>query len=125
MMNIREIIKEEIKMPDGVNAVSVIYFPSHNAVLDKRVYMSYDYDEGPELNKFDPKNVNDILTNGFIGDGESTLIEIKYWLEEFADNFGDDDDDYYQKLLDEVTLRTFVIRAEEVPRADSSFFDKF
>tara|TARA_R110002020_G_scaffold138469_2_gene308497 strand:+ start:1472 stop:1843 length:372 start_codon:yes stop_codon:yes gene_type:complete len=123
-MNIREIIREEIEMPDGVNVVSVIYFPSHNAVLNKGEYMTYD-EEGPELNQFDHKNVNDILRNGFIGDGERILIEIKDWIEEFVDNMGGEDGEYYQKLLDEITLRTFVIRAEEVPRTDSSFFDKF
>ncbi len=48
-MNIREIIREEIEMPDGVNIVSVIYFPSDNVVLDKLAYMAMYDDEYEDL----------------------------------------------------------------------------
>ena len=126
-MNIREIIREEIEMPDGVNIVSVIYFPSDNVVLDKHAYMRMYGDEYEDLEMvyFDPKNVSHILNNGFIGDGERILKEIQDWLNEYVEAFMGEDREYYQKRLYEATIRTFVIRAEELPRTDSSFFDNF
>ncbi len=57
--------------------------------------------------------------------GERILNDIQDWLDGYVEAFMGEDREYYQKRLNEATIRTFVIRAEELPRADSSFFDKF
>ena len=47
------------------------------------------------------------------------------WIQDIADQFWGKDHEYYQRLANDVTLRSFIIRVgiEEV-KTDSSFFDK-
>jgi len=108
-------------------ALHVIYFPSEKSVLDREAWYGVDNDDdGVELVPFDPKYSHNITDNGFTGDAEELLREVRNWINEVAIDFYDaDDSEYYQNLANEMVIRTFIVKIEEVTRIDSSFFDKF
>lgn len=130
--NIKKIIREEMEKYEHVDIVHMIYFPSTNQILDKEGWIDADYDKLPGLKMWDTIN-SSISTKWYYDNGfldkywkpDEILKEVKAYLQDVADQFAGEDHEYYQRMANDVTLRSFVIRVgiEEI-KTDSSFFDK-
>ena len=131
-MNLRKIIREEMEKYEHVDIVHLVYFPSTDQILDKDEWIDADEDELPTLMMWNTREAS-ISTkwyydNGFLDEywkPDEILGEIKAYFQDIADQFWGKDHEYYQRLANEVTLRSFIIRVgiEEV-KTDSSFFEK-
>jgi hypothetical protein len=125
-MDLKKIIREELEVPKGVQPMHVVYFPSQKSVLDK--YM-WEHEDEFTLYPFVPDHPKNVSTNAFSTD-KGLLEEVTSWMEDnvLYWNRGDEPSEvetreYYQSLLGEMVIRTFVLRVEEVTRTDSSFFE--
>lgn len=119
-------IESKIETPSNVDVLNVVYFPSMEACVCKYHYLN-DMDEMDlVMNKFNPKRVGDIIRDGFTGDEKKLLSSVKTWLQTLVDYSNEEcDKRYYQDLLEEVIIISFVVKTEEVSKIDSTFFDKF
>jgi len=133
-MNIRRIIREEMKKYEHVDVVHMVYFPSTNQILDKEDWVrNYgDDDELPTLWYWSDEeasfNTKWYYNFGFLDkyhNPDELLKEVKAYFQDIADQFGGEDHEYYQRMANDVTLRSFIVRVgvEEI-KTDSSFFDK-
>ena len=131
-MNLRRIIKEEMEKYERVDIVHMVYFPSTDQILLKDEWIDADEDELPSLWSWRDEEANYstqwYYNNGFLDEywkPDEILGEVKAYFQDIADQFRGEDHEYYQRLANDVTLRSFIIRVgvEEV-KTDSSFFDK-
>lgn len=118
---------------EHVDVVHMVYFPSTNQILDKKEWVDADDDdELPSLSYWDYKeasyNPQWYYDNGFLDrywKPDELLKEVKAYFQDIADQFWGEDHEYYQRMVNDVTLRSFIVRVgiEEI-KTDSSFFDK-
>lgn len=121
---------------EHVDVVHLVYFPSTDQILNKEEWVDADDDELPSLRMWDTIN-SSISTKWYYDNGfldtywkpDEILGEVKAYLQDIADQFAGEDpsgnNEYYQQMVNDVTLRSFIIRVgiEEV-KTDSSFFNK-
>jgi hypothetical protein len=110
---IRKILKEE-ETPKGVAPMHVVYFPSEDGVFDT---YNWNGDEGDlyldYINFDDPKQV---ARHSHSSDN-NLLEEVREYVEDSVMPYVNNPE-HYKKLLEEMVIRTFVVRVEEVDRVD-------
>lgn len=138
-MNLRKIIREEVVKYEHVDIVHLVYFPSTNQILDKEDWLEItddenDWDVDPPVllpwgNKDASVSTQWYYNNGFLDKywkPDELLKEVKAYYQDLSEQFEGEDYEYFRQMSNEVTIRSFIVRAgvEEI-KTDSSFFDKF
>lgn len=132
-MNLRKIIREEMEKYEHVDVVHMVYFPSTNQILDKEEWVNlWKDDELPDLKMWDTKDAS-ISTKWYYDNGfldkywkpDEILGEVKAYFQDVADQFAGSGSDYFQRMVNDVTIRSFIVKVnvEEI-KTDSSFFNK-
>jgi hypothetical protein len=134
--SIKKIIREELEKHEHVDVVHFIYFPSTNQILDIEEWIDitdYGDDKLPGFKMWDTKD-SSITTkwyydNGFLDkywNPDDLLKEVKGYLQDIAEQFTGGEYDFWQQMVNDAKLRTFIIKVgvKEI-KTDSSFFDKF